>query len=128
MKEKQLRGMTDEDAANVFVAYKNGKIIQFYSVASRQWVDTDSPLFTGSTMYRIRPPEIKVPWEFINSRYNYFAVDQNGTQYLYQELPSANTLLNYWYSDKGDNHRCDHIFNVPTNILWSDTLIERPNQ
>lgn len=128
MKETQLKNMTDEDAAKLFVAYKNGRTIQFYSFANRQWVDTDPPLFAASTMYRIKPQEIKVPWEFINSRYNYFAIDQNGTQYLYQELPIANTLLNCWYSDKGDNRRCDHIFNVPTNTLWSDTLTERPNQ
>lgn len=68
-----------------------------------------------------------IPWDFINSDWNYAAMDANGEVVLYEQEPHISGEDNYWTTPLvSDWEKIVSILTInTTGIYWKDSLTKR---
>lgn len=120
--------MKTEEMIEVMQAFVDGKAIEFRPEGSDEWGDVPKPVWDWSCFeYRIKPKVIKklvLPWDFIDKKYNYAAIDSGGDIYLYESEPLKNKYQ--WYSG-GENQGVGREIVIDTDgVDWEESLTERP--
>lgn len=82
--------------------------------------------------YRIKEKEVPagpIPWDCVNEKYNYAAMDENGSWWIYASKPCIDNDDCCWYIDDlyHPGRHITNIFKLPTNINWKESLYKRPN-
>lgn len=74
------------------------------------------------------PVDLVVPWDVIDERFKFAAMDQDGGIHVYESQPSPSTMTAEWFAKGNDALRLDGYINgtKQSNKPWQETLIERP--
>jgi hypothetical protein len=123
----------DMHAAHVrhlMMAERDGKTIQRYT---NGWHDVREKCnWYLDNVYRVKPNiELRIPWEVIDRRWQWAAMDRNLEVFMYPEKPKiSENYDDMWVSGGEDYRRIDHIVlfdNLPDHSDWKFTLTKRPN-
>lgn len=80
----------DEQVALIRASHKDG-LIEGATLTRNGWAPMDLP--TGPTtlwpdgVYRTTPKKLDLPWDYIDPKYKWAAMDQNGSVWLYEYAP-----------------------------------------
>lgn len=74
---------------------------------------------------KVAKPSIN--WDAVDERFNYLAVDADGSAYLYGDEPELCLTFNEWVERGPDKHYTEGLFKVENLGLcdWKDSLITR---
>lgn len=84
------------------------------------------PVFHDNKIYRTKPKEYKkldIPWQVIDEKWKYAAMDDDGEVYIYDALP--NWRVSYW-SDTSSNCIMSVFKLDTTGIVAEHSLTRRP--
>jgi len=131
---KQFKDCTEEEQLEIFKAFWEGRT-QFWNECFEEW--QENTILNPVKIYRvIRPKEensegatpIKgIPWEVIDSKWNWATMDEVGYLYLFEEMPTMDTVCHCWVSN---NPFCniDDIFKIDlSEVNWNTSLTKRPD-
>lgn len=87
-----------------------------------------NPTFFGGNVYRLNPAPctpIDLPWEWIDDRYQWAAMDEDGYLWLYTAEPQISAKR--WCFEYGGYHYLNDILKIDTTgIDWRTSLTKRP--
>lgn len=96
------------------------------------WCDVEGCVgsFGSYTIYRTKPKEYKkldIPWEVIDEKWKYAAMDVDGELYLFEKTPTWKTSLWLDYSEDRECIQLDNILKLDTtDIVAEHSLTQRP--
>ena len=121
--------LSNEEKARLFIAWCNGRAIQFKEHHSHVWsYVTTSPTWHPDYYYRAKPDPINtIDWSLIHPDYNHLAKDDNGEWWLYIDTPRPER--NRWEGNtRIRRFPLDAItFFNPKEVDWKKSLISRPD-
>ena len=131
--KKQFQHCTAEDQHEIFKAFLDGRT-HYYDPVSREW--EFATIINPTAIYRVVPPKeeysegitpIKgIPWEVIDSKWNWAAMDGGGDLYLFEEIPTMDTVCHCWCTSE-DCRFIDDIFKIDlSEVNWHTSLTKRP--
>lgn len=95
------------------------------------WNIADSGNINFNCVYRTKPQKkLNIPWNVINKKYKYAAMDKSGTVFLYEKQPLINLDCEIYLPEKEDNFKnTSNILELDTSgIDWKESLTERPEE
>ena len=113
----------------VMRAYSQGAKVQVQTFAGEgMWYDTEPPMFSIESGYRVKPaePALDIPWDRIPENYICAAMDKSGMGYLYTKPPKLNELSDVWVSLSTPCATLPLLNLNPRNVPWDKTLTYRP--
>lgn len=122
--------LSDKERAELFIAWYNGKKIQYKRHLDNHWLDLDvNPRWVKEHFYRAKKePANSIDWSLITTKYNYLAMDRDKQWYLYEKRPVLD--MREWNSH---SLKCIKLnleplsFFNPNPVDWEESLIIRPN-
>ena len=122
--------LSDKERAELFIAWYNGKQIQYKRHLDNHWLDLDvNPRWVKEHFYRAKKePANSIDWSLIHPDYNYLAMDESGEWFLYKIRP--NLKGDHWVNAISMFSAFDlNIFTFfnPNPVDWEESLIIRPN-
>ena len=113
----------------VHVNFKNGKVILY---TSDGYIDVR---FGNQTLFHypvkiVRDKSVSIKpsicWEAVDTKFNYLAVDADGSAYLHGGMPVLWPELSLWRSQC--SQRTEGLFKVENLDMcdWKDSLVKRP--
>ena len=126
----QFSELTDIEKSSLFIAWTEGKVIQYRGHALNGWSDVKgSPSWFNNYGYRVKPEEPinTIDWSLIHPDYNHLAKDDNGEWWLYIDTPRPER--NRWEGNtRIRRFPLDALtFFNPKEVYWMNSLISRPN-
>lgn len=124
--------MTIQEQIAIMQAFADGKLIETSPRFARksQWQICRDPVWNWmDNDYRVKVPEPDtIPWDIIDTKYNYTARDADGSFFLYSKEPMQQTSR-WVIRDGKDMHftQIQGITLVKNNGLpWDQSLVKRP--
>lgn len=120
--------LTAKEMYNIMKAHENGLPIEAQNVAETGWEDCKTPKWNwGANTYRIKMVTPVIPWDIINPKFKYFAIDVNGGMYFYTDEPF--TSRDSW--NVGGSAYAERVnellnWNWVNTLPWTETLQTRP--
>lgn len=134
---KPFGELTREEQLALFNAWLDGKAIEYRDIANDwdfNWFHASAvPAWEKDTTYRIAPEPIipdTVPWEAIKPEYKWYAVDMNGSRWLYTTKPERDE--EGWHLPEGQYSGGEYSANTDClnitigNQPWDKSLQQRP--
>lgn len=121
--KKAFRDLTPEERGEIVEARIRG-FAEYYGEKAGVWFCCDGEYLRLSGIYRTKPRFLSIPWESINPRYNFAAIDRDGDLWLYTEKPDC--FERAWESSDGMSDAAIILNIDTTGIDWRDSLTERP--
>lgn len=118
-----FKDLTKEQRSLIVEAWLEGKL-QFLSKQGN-WFrnDLEDGLWDKCT-YRIQPSSLEVPWDVIDKRWQWVAMDQDGSIYFYTLEPTRFTT--FWAASTLGSS-CPNVLTIPTlGVNWESSLQRRP--
>lgn len=132
--KKQFQHCTVDDQLEIFKAFLEGRT-HYYDPVSREW--ELATIINPTAIYRTIPPvssegatPIKgIPWEVIDRKWNWAAMDMDGSISLFVEKPYRAPVL--WCCSEAlendDYHYINGYFKLDTeDVYWTTSLTKRP--
>ena len=117
--------MNTEDKIKVMQAFLEGEEIEA-RVGYEDWWTIADPTWNWASMeYRIKEKDysLDIPWEFIDDKWKWTAMDDDGLVYIYTEKPLLESD-GWWY--QSSQHAPLPLKIKPDVKFWDKTLTERP--
>lgn len=127
--------MTPQEQDYLIALRQAGATFHVWSTTGDFWLKIKSPRdFEHFEVLRVSAPEKVKPsidWSAINKKWNWLAMDSDGTWYLYDKSPDLIINSGIWGSANSDYEcrllRSDLLRSFePGNVEWTDSLIVRP--
>lgn len=122
--------MTTEEMIEVMQAYLAGKTIEFRDKLVPVWYLSSIPSWDWALYdYRVKEDKLSIDWSHVNDRYNWMAMDEDGTVGLYSSTPKIKSSANCWYAASSYPSCTADVFKslvIPVGIDWKKSLICRP--
>lgn len=125
-----FKDMSDEVAAAIFIAWRNGDVMEWWTDLSEKWLDFEyDPEWYRYGIYRVRPVPLRpmlIPWAVIDPKWTQAARDRDRAVYLYAGGAAINESMGFW---TGDNSL--YITGLlrgmdPGTVNWRDSKQTRP--
>lgn len=117
-----------EHWVQIILARLQGVPIEYYSIIYNEWLGANCcSIDINNTTYRIKPTPTPLPisreiWSYIDKKWQYAAMDEDGNIFFYQGKPNRN--IDCWSSPSAI---VDCPLNINTDgINWETSLTERP--
>ena len=103
---------------------------EYYSQVEEMWFKDWSDDVYSNNIYRTKPKEYKkldIPWQVIDEKWNYAAMDASGKVFLYSDVPEY-THSSWEYTESSlEALSSAHILKIDTTgIVAEHSLTERP--
>lgn len=122
--------MTPEEtkaAAEVMLAWAEGKKVEFRSIGGGAWHETGNPVWEWKRFeYRIAIEKPSINWDHVDRSYNFLSIDKDNRGFLYTQKPYLCNDRTYWRGGGTPISACTFISLNPGNCDWKDSLIIRP--
>ncbi len=108
-------------------AHYEGETIEY--CMKTNWKVTKDPVFDKSFKYRVKPKPViphTIPWDLIHPNFNWFAVDEDGDAFFYDERPKQKD--GYWHNVNSCAGAKVMLNVIPGNMPWDQSLVERPKK
>lgn len=125
---------TTAEKIAVMQAYENGDEIEarVFKFKENAWFSLNNltPAWDWSTQdYRVKPKPapipMTIPWDVIEDKWQWAAMNQNGGVYVYPDKPQIDWENPYW-SQEDDWYRVDEVLKIDKGTVdWKDSLQER---
>ena len=121
--------LSNEEKARLFIAWCNGRAIQFKEHHSHVWsYVTTSPSWHPDYYYRAKPDPINtIDWSLIHPCYNHLVKDTHGNWIAHNKEPYIKPLC--WSASNrlftNLNEKSFPGFH-PKEVYWMNSLISRP--
>lgn len=127
--KRYLGDMHAAEVRDLMMAERGGKTIQRYTDG---WHDVKEECnWYLDNIYRVKPNiQLYIPWEVIDKKWQWVAMDLDGSVRLYSKEPTYNSDHGVW-ACSGDNCLVNNkiiINNRPNHNEWKNTLTKRPTQ
>jgi hypothetical protein len=131
--EKPFGLLDEETKAALQAAYENREVVEYF--VGSGWVKSQTPTWGPAVTYRARPtpkpPAIELPWEVIDSRWGWVAMDSGGCLKFLTHKPRLSEY-NRWslsHLSSGDIAYIhpELLKGVSINVTdWQQSLTKRP--
>lgn len=118
--KRQFRDLTDEEKLLIINEKMKGNV-ELLGINPEVWSNAGKDSIAFYIAYRTKPTKkLDIPWQFINPKFKWAAMDKNGEIYLYLEKPECK-----------DGYFCSinymSLVNIDTTgIDWKTSLTQRP--
>jgi len=118
-----------EHYVQILLAKMQGIPVEHYAECFNEWWNADNTTINITKKYRIKPEPAPTPlpisrdlWSYIDKKWQYAAMDEDGNIFFYQGKPNRN--IDCWSSPSAI---VDCPLNINTDgINWETSLTERP--
>lgn len=128
-----------EQKTEMFHAWLDGKTIQvktYTGYGCYEWNDVDFPEWRSYQFFRVKPKEEQmfegmknIPWDIIDEKWQWAAMDRDGTVCFYDEKPVIAEYDASWvcFDDCFDYEEVFVGTFVTDGVIWNDSLTKRPD-
>lgn len=118
-----FKDLTKEQRSLIVEAWLEGKL-QFLSKYGNWFREDLEDGLWDSGIYRIQPVRLQIPWDMIDKKWQWVAMDRDGSVYFYTLEPTR--LTAHWASSTL-GYSCPNVLAIPTvGVNWESSIQRRP--
>ena len=127
---KKFGDMTVEEKKEIVCAFLDGRLVEYYlpdNGSVKKLFKTYVLEFFDHLYYRVKLEKPTVPWDFIDPEYNWFAFDEDGDGWFYENKPTIGE--NEWVMNAVVGMiQSNDMLSIKNECGWRDSLVGRNDE